>query len=159
MNGMALSAIRQHLFRLIIAAEKQNGETEWELVARQLILALPPWILASTVEFEPAHDSDTLFRWRQTATRMAPHAKFSALYDRPFWRESGLSGTAQSGVAPLVEIRDVTLASGAAELFGFVGRSTQSSDQNGWKYAEVVMCGVDWSTIVITAACSLLVVS
>jgi len=99
----------------------RDGETDRELVARQLILALPPRLLASTVDFEPAPDSETLLRWRQTATWMAPHAKFFALCDRPFWRESGLSGTAQSGVGPLVEIHDATLASGSAALFGFVG--------------------------------------
>ena len=99
----------------------RDGETDRELVARQLILALPPRLLASTVDFEPALDSETLLRWRQTATWMAPHAKFFALYDRPFWRESGLSGTAQSGVGPLVEIHDATLESGSAALFGFVG--------------------------------------
>ena len=99
----------------------RDGETDRELVARQLILALPPRLLASTVDFGPALDSETLLRWRQAATWMAPHAKFFALYDRPFWRESGLSGTAQSGVGPLVEIHDATLASGSAALFGFLG--------------------------------------
>ena len=98
-----------------------DGEADGELVARQVILALPPRLLASTVDFEPALNSEILLRWRQTATWMAPHAKFVALYDRPFWREAGLSGTAQSGVGPLVEIHDATLASGAAALFGFVG--------------------------------------
>ncbi len=52
---------------------------------------------------------------------MAPHAKFFAIYDRPFWREAGLSGAAQSKVGPLVEIHDATSASGQAALFGFVG--------------------------------------
>lgn len=99
----------------------RDGETDRELVARQLIPALPPRLLASTVDFEPALDSGTLLRWREAATWMAPHAKFFALYDRPFWRESGLSGMAQSGVGPLVEIHDATLASGSAALFGFVG--------------------------------------
>ena len=103
----------------------RDGGTDMQLVARQVILALPPRLLASTVDFEPALDSETLLRWRQTATWMAPHAKFFALYDRPFWRESGLSGTAQSGVGPLVEIHDATLVSGAAALFGFVGLDRQ----------------------------------
>jgi monoamine oxidase len=44
-----------------------------------------------------------------------------ALYERSFWREEGLSGTAQSMVGPLVEIHDATTASGQAALFGFVG--------------------------------------
>jgi monoamine oxidase len=53
--------------------------------------------------------------------RPAPHATFFALYDRPFWRAADLSGTAQSMVGSLVEIHDVTTASGQAALFGFVG--------------------------------------
>ena len=60
-------------------------------------------------------------RWRGTPTWMAPHAKVFALYDRPFWREQGLSGMAQSLVGPLSEIHDATTASGRAALFGFVG--------------------------------------
>lgn len=98
-----------------------HGGSDRELVAQQAILALPPRLLAETVEFAPALDSETLLRWRGTATWMAPHAKFFAIYDRPFWRAAGLSGTAQSGVGPLVEIHDATLASGSAALFGFVG--------------------------------------
>jgi monoamine oxidase len=52
---------------------------------------------------------------------MAPHAKFFAVYDQPFWREAGLSGTAQSMVGPMPEIHDATTASGQAALFGFLG--------------------------------------
>ena len=52
---------------------------------------------------------------------MAPHAKFVALYDRPFWRSAGLSGSAQSVVGPLAEIHDATTGSGSPALFGFVG--------------------------------------
>ena len=98
----------------------KNG-AEAEIGADQIIVALPPRLLAATVDFAPVLDSQTLQLWRQTATWMAPHAKFFALYERPFWRQSGLSGTAQSGVGPLVEIHDATLASGSAALFGFVG--------------------------------------
>lgn len=91
------------------------------VAARQAILALPPRLLAGTVAFEPALPAGMLEQWRGTATWMAPHAKFFALYDHPFWRDAGLSGTAQSSVGPLVEIHDATTASGAAALFGFMG--------------------------------------
>lgn len=89
--------------------------------AAQVVLALPPRLLAETVSFSPALEASTYARWRGTPTWMAPHAKVFALYDRPFWREAGLSGTAQSMVGPLVEIHDATTASGQAALFGFVG--------------------------------------
>lgn len=95
--------------------------TEERVRAPHVILALPPRLLAATVSFSPALDSATAARWHATPTWMAPHAKFFALYDRPFWRDAGLSGTAQSMVGPLVEIHDATTAAGEAALFGFVG--------------------------------------
>lgn len=104
-----------------VAVSFNEDGAEAEIRADQLILALPPRLLAARVDFAPTLDIETLQLWRQTATWMAPHAKFLAVYERPFWRQSGLSGTAQSGVGPLTEIHDATLASGPAALFGFVG--------------------------------------
>lgn len=89
--------------------------------ARHVLFALPPRLLEATVAFSPALDAATARNWRETPTWMAPHAKLFALYDRPFWRDAGLSGSAQSAVGPLVEIHDATTASGKAALFGFVG--------------------------------------
>lgn len=97
-----------------------DGQEE-NLSAMHLLFALPPRLLEATVSFSPALEPETVRRWRDTATWMAPHAKLFAIYDRPFWREAGLSGTAQSMVGPLVEIHDATTASGQAALFGFVG--------------------------------------
>lgn len=89
--------------------------------ATHVIFALPPRLLEATVAFSPALDAATARNWRDTPTWMAAHAKFVALYDRPFWRAAGLSGMAQSLVGPLSEIHDATTASGKAALFGFVG--------------------------------------
>ncbi len=100
---------------LTIAKAEGSEDT---LVAEQVIAALPPRLLAK-ISFSPAVDPATAQRWRETATWMAPHAKFFAVYDRPFWRDAGLSGTAQSLVGPLGEIHDATTASGKAALFGF----------------------------------------
>jgi monoamine oxidase len=97
-----------------------NG-SEQKMRASHILFALPPRLLEATVSFSPALDAVTARRWRETPTWMAPHAKFFALYDRPFWRDGGLSGTAQSMVGPLVEIHDATTASGKAALFGFIG--------------------------------------
>jgi len=101
------------------------GGTEQNLKAAHVLFALPPRLLEATVTFSPTLDATTARRWRDTPTWMAPHAKFFAIYDRPFWREAGLSGTAQSMVGPLVEIHDATTASGQAALFGFVGISAE----------------------------------
>jgi monoamine oxidase len=99
---------------------RANGEPQ-QLMADQVIAAIPPRVLAETVRFTPALDAVIDQRWRHTPTWMAPHAKFVALYDRPFWRDAGLSGMVQSMVGPMPEIHDATTASGQAALFGFVG--------------------------------------
>ena len=101
----------------IIGAEGRKESVQ----ADHVIFALPPRLLEASVTFSPAIDKAMAQRWQRTATWMAPHAKFFAVYDRPFWREDGLSGAAQSMVGPLVEIHDATTASGGAALFGFVG--------------------------------------
>jgi monoamine oxidase len=97
-----------------------NGAEE-TIRASHVILALPPRLIAAAVTFVPDLEAATVSRWRATPTWMAPHAKVFVLYERPFWREAGLSGAAQSMVGPLVEIHDATTASGQAALFGFVG--------------------------------------
>jgi len=100
---------------------RRGGEPADTLVADQVIAAVPPRLLEAAVAFTPAQDAATARRWRETPTWMAPHAKFFAVYDRPFWRDAGLSGTAQSMVGPMPEMHDATTASGRAALFGFLG--------------------------------------
>ncbi len=102
-----------------ITTQRADGIVE-RLVAAQVIAAVPPRLLEASVTFIPAHDSHTAQRWRASPTWMAPHAKFVACYDRPFWRDAGLAGTAQSLVGPMAEMHDATTASGRAALFGFV---------------------------------------
>ncbi|MDE3201891.1 MAG: FAD-dependent oxidoreductase [Acidobacteriota bacterium] len=100
-----------------LSISKVDG-TAHTLTAKQVIAAVPPRLLAK-LAFSPGMDSVTEQRWKETATWMAPHAKFFAIYERAFWRDAGLSGTAQSLVGPLGEIHDATTASGKAALFGF----------------------------------------
>jgi monoamine oxidase len=96
-----------------------------------VVFALPPRLLQATISFTPAIDETSARRWRDTPTWMAPHAKFFAIYDEPFWRSRGLSGTAQSAVGPLAEIHDATTASGNAALFGFLGIPAQHRSSVG----------------------------
>ena len=85
--------------QIVLATKKitltitQADGSEDMVVVDQVIAAIPPRLLAK-ISFEPAVDPATARRWRETATWMAPHAKFFAVYDRPFWRYAGLSGTA-----------------------------------------------------------------
>ncbi|MDL2403460.1 flavin monoamine oxidase family protein [Rhizobium mayense] len=122
--GAQVTAMRLNETGVELSLRFADGRIEL-IQASQVIAALPPRILEATVQFEPAQEKGTIELWRQTPTWMAPHAKFFAVYDRPFWREAGFSGTAQSMVGPLAEIHDATTSSGKAALFGFVGMGAE----------------------------------
>ncbi len=89
--------------------------------AKHVLLALPPRLAEDTITFMPALPTELTTQWRNTATWMAPHAKYFAVYDTPFWREQGLSGAARSTQGPLVEIHDASIMRGSGALFGFIG--------------------------------------
>lgn len=89
--------------------------------AEQVLLALPPRLAESSIAFSPALPPNLTQQWQATATWMAPHAKYVAIYERPFWREQGLSGEARSMRGPLGEIHDASIPGGRAALFGFFG--------------------------------------
>jgi monoamine oxidase len=91
------------------------------LRASQVLLALPPRLAAATIAFDPVLADELGRPWADTATWMAPHAKYLAVYDEPFWRAEGLCGAARSDVGPMVEIHDASSPGGHAALFGFVG--------------------------------------
>ncbi|KAI3483520.1 hypothetical protein L1887_53558 [Cichorium endivia] len=106
------------------------------LEADRVVLALPPRLAASNgIEFGPPLPTELGSSWAATATWMAPHAKYVAVYDRPFWREQKLSGNAHSTAGPLGEIHDATNYDGSlGALFGFFSiqssaRQAQSEDE------------------------------
>ena len=96
-----------------------------------VIIAAPPRLIASTVSFQPALPNPLQQAWLATATWMAPHAKFLAVFPNAFWREQGLSGAARSNIGPMVEIHDASLPTGNAALFGFIGYPAQARRQLG----------------------------
>lgn len=96
----------------------EDGST---CMADQIVLAMPPRVTAQ-LDFQPALTADQITAMRSIPTWMAGHAKFIAIFDRPFWREAGLSGDAISRLGPLAEIHDASAADGdKAALFGFIG--------------------------------------
>jgi monoamine oxidase len=88
---------------------------------QHVLLAMPPRLVEKNINFVPALPGSLASQWRNTATWMAGHAKYIAVYDTPFWREAGLSGSAQSRLGPMVEIHDASMPNGSAALFGFIG--------------------------------------
>ena len=104
-----------------------SGDT---LSCSQLWLAMPPRKVAPL--FSAADDcvlgEGLVAHLRAQQTWMSAQAKFVAVYDKPFWRDAGLSGQGFSRVGPMVEINDACGADASAgteespaALFGFIG--------------------------------------
>jgi monoamine oxidase len=62
---------------------------------------------------------------------MAGQAKAVAIYDRPFWRGSGLSGFVSSWFGPLQEIHDASPETRSGALFGFFGMPAKARRELG----------------------------
>ena len=112
-------------------------EAPWtQLLANNVILALPPRLAAATILFTPDLSHPLTQAMLKIGTWMAGQAKFCALYDEPFWRQSGLSGQAFSERGPLSEIHDGSNKNRTPYgLTGFVGipAAQRSQQQNIFK--------------------------
>jgi monoamine oxidase len=106
----------------------------WSIRAKRVIVAVPP-VLAGRIRYSP-----TLPASRRGLTRSMPQGtllKVTAVYERPFWREAGLNGTAVSLNGPVNATFDDSPPDGSpGVLFGFVGgdearsfRSKSSADR------------------------------
>lgn len=116
-----VTAIRQdEAGAITVEADLADGKRK-KVSASAVILALPPRIVARHIEFSPSLPPHIMTDLVSKPTWMAGQAKAVAIYDRPFWRESGLSGFATSWVGPLQEIHDASPETGSGALFGFFG--------------------------------------
>ncbi|HBK06953.1 MAG TPA: amine oxidase [Acetobacteraceae bacterium] len=102
-----------------IGARSASGPLK--VMANSVILALPPRLVIRNIAFSPALPSALRNALASVPTWMAGHAKVVAVYDTPFWRDQGLSGTASSFIGPLMELHDASAPNGRPALFGFVG--------------------------------------
>ncbi|MEH6818999.1 MAG: FAD-dependent oxidoreductase [Dietzia psychralcaliphila] len=113
--GAPVRRIEHHATGVTVTTEAGS----WD--ADQVIVTAPPH-LAAEIEWSPslpAHQ-DALFRRMAFGTLM----KCEAIYERPFWREDGLSGQGvfRGGSSPVCSMFDNTPPSGAPGiLMGFVG--------------------------------------
>ena len=89
------------------------------VTARRVIVAVPP-VLAGRIRYSPGMPDS-----RRGLTAAMPQGnllKVTAVYDRPFWREAGLNGTAVSLNGPVNTTFDDSPPDGSpGVLFGFVG--------------------------------------
>lgn len=102
-------------------------ENHQPMTADKIIIAVPPRIALHSIQFSPSLPVELANSFRQCPTWMAGQAKFLAIYDRPFWRDSGLSGQVFSRIATLLQIFDASPAKDnttsnqqIGALFGFI---------------------------------------
>ena len=115
---------------ITVIAELADGKTQ-EIPADAVILALPPRLVACHIEFSPALPPHLSSDIKNKPTWMADQAKAVAVYERPFWREIGLSGFVLSSVGPLQEIYDASPIDGSGALFGFFGMPAEVRNEMG----------------------------
>ncbi|MFC4321342.1 flavin monoamine oxidase family protein [Litchfieldia salsa] len=115
---------------ITVEANLADGKKK-SVSASAVILALPPRIVARHIEFSPSLPSNMMTDLVNKPTWMAGQAKAIAIYDRPFWRESGFSGFVTSWVGPLQEIHDASPETGSGALFGFFGMPAKTRIEMG----------------------------
>jgi monoamine oxidase len=111
--GSPVQRIEQGRGRVVVTSKRVVME------AREVIVAIPP-VLAAAIDFAPALPRGR----RRLLTGMVPGRliKWEAVYDRPFWRDAGLSGQAVGEAGPANTTFDNTPPGGSPGiLFGFVG--------------------------------------
>lgn len=119
LTGQAVRRLHRSTAGVELESEDAAGQiSRW--TAGHVLLALPPRLASERIRCTPELPPALALAWRHTATWMAPHAKYVAVFDKPFWREQGLSGEARSACGPMAEVHDACAPGGSAALFGFV---------------------------------------
>ncbi|WP_243431974.1 flavin monoamine oxidase family protein [Aliamphritea spongicola] len=96
------------------------GEQQY-VKAKAVVLAIPPRVIAKTVQFDPPLAEHALQSLQAIPTWMGRFTKVIAEYETPFWRDMNLSGDGISRSGPLQEIHDASLPdTPAGALFGFI---------------------------------------
>lgn len=114
---------------MTVEADQHGVKKEWK--AEAIILAMPPRLIARCLEFSPSLPEELKGSLLGMPTWMAGQAKAVAIYERPFWREEGLSGQVTSWAGPLQEIHDASPDTGMGALFGFFGIPAMMRSQLG----------------------------
>lgn len=103
-------------------AIETNNTSKSHILAKNVVVATPLRIAHETIEFKNPLPSELVSVLKNTSTWMAAQAKATMVYNKPFWRDLGLSGRIASRLGPMVETHDLCGKDGTpAALFGFVG--------------------------------------
>ena len=119
-----------------VRVESASGVT----TADHVIVALPPALAVDTITFDPPLDERVRSVATLTAVWMGAIVKAVATFDEPFWRRTGLVGSAVSYAGPFREIHDHSGPDGdPGALFGFAPAEMfgdQSLEQIGSAFGD-----------------------
>jgi monoamine oxidase len=93
-----------------------------QVSASHVVLALPPALVVDSISLTPGLPPHVASLAASTTVWMGSVVKAVAVYDRPFWRDTGLAGAAISYRGPFRELHDHSGPDGTAgAIFGFAG--------------------------------------
>jgi len=116
--------------KVILAGDKT-------FTAKNVLIAVPPALAVRHIKFSPELSENLIRIARVTPVWMGIIIKTVIVYETPFWRDAGFSGTVMSALGPLQEIHDMCGPDGKpAALFGFT--AMQSPNQKAPTREEVI---------------------
>ena len=110
----AATSVQSSGDKMLVSSQRSSLE------ASHVVLALPPALAVSCIDFAGELEDRVLGLAALTPVWMGSTAKVVVGYAEPFWRSVGLSGSGVSHFGPLREIHDMSGPNGQpASLFGF----------------------------------------
>lgn len=108
---------------------KVDADDDRSYLSRNILLAIPPALAINNIKFFPQLPQSFSQIAAITPVWMGVIIKTVIVYETPFWRDAGYSGTVMSTLGPLQEIHDMCGEDGSpAALFGF--SALQNAEQN-----------------------------
>jgi monoamine oxidase len=107
--GLSRTTIHRNMSVTHLARKQKQLEIHTSKGVRTadlVISTLPPFLMQESLTFNPALPETLIRTARQTHTWMGESIKFGVLYDRPFWRKPGTTGTLFSQTGPIIEMYD-----------------------------------------------------
>jgi len=135
----AVTAIEEQASHLLVKTLDQTYEADI------VLNTLPPRLAVESIDYLPELDAALHAELSSLPTWMGHSAKCTIEFDKPFWREKGLSGFGFSHVGPLGELHDA--CTDKAALFGFFNTQAENRDEEAVRLQMQRLFGDDTKRI------------
>jgi monoamine oxidase len=95
-----------------------TGVKSQSYLAKRIIMAIPSPVYRTIIFSPPLSPAKRAY---VDATRYASYTKYLIVFKKPFWREKGYCGLAQSFVGPVCVFRDTSIEDGEGRGYCFTG--------------------------------------